>query len=163
MKPTVLLGVRVWLIPGVDDGARAGRGAGDALPDVVSPLAEAVGRPAGCGGDLAGATGDLTADQERNQDVGQPLKLSRSSDQVVLVAAVGVAGRVGVVLEDVDLAGNTLVTNPLLGVGDKSLDNALSSFVMGDQLSDVVTFGCRVLGVAAHVKIQPGAVGEKHI
>src|SRR5664279_4900777 len=34
---------------------------------------------------------------------------------------------------------------------------------VGHQLSNVVTFGCRVLGVTAHVEIQPGAVGEKHV
>src|ERR1035437_889599 len=125
MQPTVFLGVSVRLIPGVDDRARTRGSAGDALPDVVRPLADAVGRSTGCGGDLAGATDDLAADQERNQDVGQPLELPRSSDQVVLVAAVGVAGRVGVVLEDIDLAGYTLVGYPLLGICDEPLNDAL--------------------------------------
>jgi len=130
---------------------------------VVCPLADAVCRSTGCGSDLAGATDDLTADQERNQDVGQPLELPCPADEVVLVTAVGVARRVCVVLENVDIARNTLVSNPLLGVGDKSLDDALSGLVMSDQLSYVVTFGCGVLRVAAHVEIQPRAVGEKHV
>jgi hypothetical protein len=68
---------------------------------------------------LAGAAGDLAADQERDQDVGQLLEVSRPADEVVLVAAIGVARRVGVVLEDVDLARDALVGEPLLGVGTR--------------------------------------------
>src|SRR6185436_5313884 len=113
--------------------------------------------------DLAGAAGDLTADQERDQDVGKLLKLPGAADEVVLVTAIGVARRVGVVLEDVDLACDALVGDPLLGVGHKPLDDALAGLVVGDQLPDVVTFGRGVLGVASHVEIQPGAVGEEHV
>jgi len=79
------------------------------------------------------------------------------------VTAVGVARRVSVVLEDVDLARDAFVGNPLLGVGYQPLDDALSGLVVGDQRSDVVALGCGVLGVAAHVEIQPGAVGKKHV
>src|SRR5665811_835909 len=64
VQPAVLLSVSVRLIPGVDDGAGTGGRAGDTLPDVVSPLADAVCGSTGCGGDLARAAGDLAADQE---------------------------------------------------------------------------------------------------
>ena len=67
-------------------------------------------------GDLAGPDDDLAGDQERDQHVGQPAELAGAADQVVLVAAVGVAGGVGVVLEQVDVAGDALVVQPLLGV-----------------------------------------------
>src|SRR6185436_11585343 len=113
--------------------------------------------------DLAGAAGDLAADQERDQDVGKLLELPGAADEVVLVTAIGVARRVGVVLEDVDLAGDALVGYPLLGVGDKALDDALAGLVVGDQLPDVVALGSGVLGVAAHVEIEPGAVREKDV
>src|SRR5215467_1473258 len=48
---------------------------------------------------LARTADDLPGDQERDQDVGQPAELPVPADQIVLVAAVGVARGVGVVLE----------------------------------------------------------------
>ena len=75
----------------------------DALPDVLGALADtAVDRAARGLQHLAGAADDLAGHQERDQHVGQPGELAVPADQVVLVAAVGVAGRVGVVLEQVD-------------------------------------------------------------
>src|SRR5665647_2310061 len=53
VQPAVLLGVGVRLVPRVDDGPRTRGGAGDALPDVVRPLTQAVCRPACRGRDLA--------------------------------------------------------------------------------------------------------------
>ena len=41
---------------------------------------------------LAGADDDLAGHQERDEHVGQPAELAGPPDQVVLVAAVGVAG-----------------------------------------------------------------------
>ena len=73
-----------------------------ALPDVVGPLGEAEHRAARGLQHLARTDDQLTRDQERDQHVGEPAELALPADQVVLVAAVGVAGRVGVVLEQVD-------------------------------------------------------------
>src|SRR5699024_8276733 len=102
VQPTVQVGVRVRLVPGVDDrpgpgGRRAGR-----LPEVVGALAEAVHRTAGGDLHVPGAGEDLPGDEERDQHVGDPAEVPAAADQVVLVAAVGVAGRVQVVLEQVD-------------------------------------------------------------
>ncbi len=98
------LGVRVGLVAGVDDGAGAGGGAADALPDVLGALADGVRRTARGLRHLAGPDHDLAGDQERDEHVGEPVELAGAADQVVLVAAVGVAGGVGVVLEQVDVA-----------------------------------------------------------
>ena len=51
----------------------------------------------------------------------------------------------------------------LFGVDQQVLQDPLSGAVMGDQLGQVVAFGCRVLGVATHVEIQPRAISEEDI
>ena len=144
-------------------GRRPGGGAGDALPDVLGALGDAVRRAARGLGDLAGAHDDLPGHQERDQHVGQAAELAGPADQVVLVAAVGVAGRVGVVLEQVDLAGDALVVQPLLGVEEQPLEDPLPRLVVGDQLDDVVALRGGVLGVAADVEVEPGAVAQEDV
>ena len=79
------------------------------------------------------------------------------------MAAVGVAGGVGVVLEQVDVAGDALVVQPLLGVDQQPLEDPLPRLVVGDQLGDVVALGRGVLGVAADVEVEPGAVAEEDV
>ena len=115
-------------------GRRAGGGRGHALPDVLGPLADAVDRAARGLQHLAGAADDLPGDQERDQHVGQPAELAVPADQVVLVAAVGVAGGVGVVLEQVDVAGDALFAQPPLGVDEQALEDPLPRLVVGDQV-----------------------------
>ena len=112
---------------------------------------------------LARAADQLAGDQERQQHIGDPGELARPHDQVVLVAAVGVARRVGVVLEQVDVAADALVGQPLLGVDQQVLEHPLACAVVGDQLDEAVAFGGRVLGVAAHVEVQPRAVAQEDV
>jgi hypothetical protein len=106
---------------------------------------------------------DLPGDQERDEHVREPVELPGAADQVVLVAAVGVASRVGVVLEQVDLARDALVVESLLGILEQSLEDPLPRLVVGDQLDDVVALRCGVLRVAAHVEVEPGAVAEEDV
>src|SRR6185503_466867 len=103
---------------------------------------------------LAGADDDLAADQERDEDVGQPAELAVPADQVVLVAAVAVAGGVGVVLEQVDVAGDALLGEALFGVDQQALEDALAGLVVDDELGEVVALGGGVLGVAADVEVE---------
>jgi len=79
------------------------------------------------------------------------------------VAAVGVARRVGVVLEQVDIAADTLVGQPLLGIDEQVFEHSLAGAVVGDQLCQAVAFGGGVFGVAAHIEVQPGAVAEENV
>ena len=79
------------------------------------------------------------------------------------MAAVGVAGGVGVVLEQVDLAGDALVVQALLGVEQQPLEDPLPRLVVGDQLGDVVALGRGVLRVAADVEVEPGAVAQEDV
>src|SRR6266511_4082736 len=140
-----------------------GGGAGHALPDVLGALAHAVDRAARGLQHLAGAADDLPGDQERDQHVGQPGELAVPCHTVVLVAAVGVAGRVGVVLEQVDVAGDALLVQPALGVHQQALEDALARLVVHHQIDQVVALGRGVLRVGADVEVQPGAVAQEHV
>src|SRR5699024_10641077 len=126
-------------------------------------LAEAVLRAAGGEADVTGTGEDLPGDQERDEHIGHPGKVPAALDEVVLVAAVGVAGRVEVVLEQVDAPVDAVGGEPFLGVLEQALQDALTCLVLGDQLAQVVAFCGGVLGVGAHVQVQPGAIAEEHV
>ena len=118
VQAPVLLGIGVRLVPGVDDRTRSGGGAGDTLPDVLGALRQA--ERGGFRGlqHLAGTADQLSGDQERQQHVGDPGELSGPHDQIILVTAIGVAGRVRVVLEQVDISADALIGQPLFGVNE---------------------------------------------
>ena len=79
------------------------------------------------------------------------------------MAAVRVARRVGVVLEQVDVAADALLGEPLLGVDQQLLENPLARPVVVDQLDEVVALGGGVLGVRADVQVQAGTVAEEDV
>ena len=112
---------------------------------------------------LAGPGEDLPADQERDEDLGVAVEVVVALGQVVLVAAVGVAGRVGVVLEQVDVAADALFAQAGLGAGDQLGEDPLPRLVVGDQVGDLVALGRGVLGVAADVEVEAGAVLQEDV
>ena len=79
------------------------------------------------------------------------------------MAAVGVAGGVGVVLEEVDLAADALLAEPLLGAADEAFEVALPRLVVHDEVGDRVALRGGVLGVAADVEVEAGAVLEEDV
>ena len=91
-------------VSGVDDGAASSGRRRDALPDVFGPLAEAEHRSPGRLEDLARTRIDLATDQKRDEHLGVTVELVVALGQIVLVAPIGVANRVRVVLEEVYLA-----------------------------------------------------------
>ena len=113
--------------------------------------------------DLAGAADQLAGDEEGQEDVRDAGELPCPGDQVVLVAAVGVARGVGVVLEQVDVAADALVDQPPLGVDQEVFEDPLTGLVVGDELRQRVALRRRVLGVAAHVQVEPGTVAQEHV
>src|SRR5271165_1079659 len=163
VQPPEALGVGVRLVPGVDDRAGPGGGRGHALPDVLGALADAVHRAPRRLQHFARAADDLPGDQERDQDVGQPAELAVPADQVVLVAAVGVARGVGVVLEQVDVPGDALLAQPPVGVDEQPLQDPLPRLVVGHEVEHVVAFGRGVLRVAAHVEVEPRPVPQEDV
>src|SRR3546814_2777987 len=83
--------------------------------------------------------------------------------EVFLVAAVAVARRVGVVLEEVDDAADALLAEPCLGRLEQLLEDPLPRLVVGDEVEDRVALGCGVLGMGADVEVEPGAVGQEQV
>ena len=112
---------------------------------------------------LAGPGEDLPGDEEGDQGLGESLERDVAADQVVLVAAVRVTGRVGVVLEEQDVAGDPVFAQPLLGLVQEVLDDALAGLVVDDQLGDVVALRGRVLRVEPGVQIEAGAIFEEDV
>jgi hypothetical protein len=106
---------------------------------------------------------DLPRHEEWDQDIGDLLELAVAGHQIVLVASVGVPGGIGVVLEQVDVAGDAFLVESPLGRTQETFEDPLPRLVVGDQLLQVIALGRRVLGVAAHIQIQPRAVLEEDI
>ena len=113
--------------------------------------------------DLAGAADQLAAHQERQQCGADAAHLGGPVEQVVLVAPVGVADRVGVVLEQVDLGIDRLLGQRLLGLLPEFVDDPLPRPVVGHELPQPVAFGGRVLGVRAHIEVEAGAVVQEDV
>ena len=115
MKPSEALSIGVRFVASVDDRPTARCGGGDSLPDVLGTLAKAECRPAGRLEHLAGAGVDLPAYEERDKHLDEMGKVVPAAREVVLVAPIGVARRVGVVLEQVDDPADALVAKAALG------------------------------------------------
>jgi hypothetical protein len=135
----------------------------DALPDVLGALRQAVQGAARGLQHLPGAADQLPGHQERDQDVGEATELAVARHQVVLVAAVGVARRVGVVLEQEDVAGDALVVQAPLGVDEQALQDALAGAVVPHEVGHGVALGGGVLGVRTDVQVQSRSIAEEHV
>ena len=92
MQATKPFGVRMGLIAGVDDGTAAGGCRGDALPDVLGSLGNAVDGATRCLQEFPGPREDLTGNQEGDQRLDDYREVTMPSDQVVLMASVRIAG-----------------------------------------------------------------------
>jgi hypothetical protein len=79
------------------------------------------------------------------------------------VAAVRVARGVGVVLEEQDVTRDAVLAEPLLGLVQQILHDALARLVMDHQIGDVVTLGSGVLGMEAGVEVQPRPVLQEDV
>src|SRR6202048_787380 len=151
------------LVPGVDDGTAPGRRRRHALPDVLGPLADAVHGPARRLQDLARAGVDLTGHEERDEHLGVVPEVVPPAGQVVLVAPVGVAGRVGVVLKQEDDAPYAFPSHAGPGRYHQVFEDALPRLVVHHQVLDGVAFRGGVFGMAAHIQVQPGTVLEEDV
>jgi hypothetical protein len=110
----------------------------------------------------ARAADKLPGDQERDQDAGQPAELAAPGDQVILLAAVRTAWRVGAGLEHRDLASVAFFAQPLASVREQPFQDPLARLVMHDQFRRTAALRRRVLGAAGRLQVQPAAVPEQH-
>src|SRR5262249_4279543 len=163
MQTPISFGVGVRLVPCVDDRPRGGRGAGDFLADVLCALGQAIVEAPRRLQHFAGAREDLPGDEEWDERFSQALERHVARDQVVLVAAVGIAGRVGVVLEEQDVAGDPVFAQSLLRLVQEVLDDTLARLVVNDQLGYIVALGGRVLRVEPRVEVEPRSVLQEDI
>ena len=136
VQPAEALGVGVRLVPRVDDGPRPRGGRGDALPDVLGALGDAVLRasraraaPSRRRSRSVGSrrTGSARRPSGRTRPGGPPgsSRGSRRSSR-----------RVRVVLEQVDVAGDALLVQAHLGRGQQRLEDPLARLVVRDQVHD---------------------------
>jgi hypothetical protein len=79
------------------------------------------------------------------------------------VAAVGVSRRIGVVLEQIDVARDSLLVQAAFRVDEQSLQNPLTGLVVRDQLGHVVAFRGGVFRMRTHVEVEAGAVAQEDI
>jgi len=115
MESEIAFRISVGLIAGVDDRPAPCSGRRHALPDMFGALGHRIDGAPGSLQQLAGPCPDLAADEERDQSVDHPLEVGLSTDQIILMAAVGIAGRVGVVLKEVHVAPDALFSEPFFG------------------------------------------------
>ena len=77
---------------------------------------------------------NLPADQEWDEDVQHILEIHLTADQIVLVAAIGVARRVGVVFVEEDVSFDAFLMESDLGGALQIFDDAFPGLVVGDQI-----------------------------
>ena len=70
------------------------------------------------------------------------------------MATVGVARKIGVVLEQIDLSPDPLLLQPFLCLNHQLLENALSRFVLPHEISNAVAFGGGVLRMRTDIEVQ---------
>lgn len=163
VEAAVPLRVGVRFVPGVDDRPGAGGRGADALPDVLGTLADAVDGSARRLEHLARAADELPGDEEGDEDVREPGEFSVPGHEIVLVASVGVSRRVGVVLEEIDVARDSLLVQAAFGVDEQAFENALARLVVRDQFGQVVAFRGCIFRMRSHVEVEAGAVPQKDI
>ena len=79
------------------------------------------------------------------------------------MAAVGVVGRVRVVLEEEDVSVDSLLPEPLLGADCELFEDPFASLVMGDDVGDRVALRRGVLGVGPDVQVEARPVHQEHV
>ncbi len=87
------------------------------------------------------------------------MEVHASLHQVVLVAAVRVPDRVGVVLEDIELAVDAVLPEFLLGGQEQLFHDPLAGLLVTDHVAGIGALGRGVFGVGA-IHVQTAAVTE---
>jgi hypothetical protein len=163
VQAPIFLGIGMRLGPRVDDASR-GRGGGRRF--FMNMLRALRNKILGLPRDLqnfSGAGINLPGDEEGNQLLRHLPKIDVPAHEVVLMTTVRIAERVGVVLENVDFAGQPLFAQSFLCGGQTSLEQAFACLVVHDKVEDVVAFRGRIFGMAAGILIKTRPVHEKGV
>ena len=90
-------------------------------------------------------------------------KIHIPAHQIIFMAAVGIAQRIRIVLENINLSRKPFLTQPLLRRRQAGLQQPLARLVVDHEVRNVVALGRGVFGMAAGVLIEPRAVDEKGV
>ena len=131
--------------------------------NVLCPLGQAELGLAGQLQYLARASEYLPGDKERDQLFGDFPKVHVPAHQKILVTAVGVAERIGVVLEDIDLTGEAFFAQAFLGGRQARFEQALTRLVVDHQIFDVVTLRGGIFGMTPGVLVEPSTVHQEGV
>ena len=113
--------------------------------------------------DLSRSAIDLPRDEERNELLRHFPKIDVAAHQEIFMAAVGIAERVRIVLENVDFPGQTFFPQPFFSRRQTGFKKPLTGFIMDDEIKNVVALGGGILRMAAGVLIKPSAVHQKGV
>ena len=125
MQSAIQVSVRVGLVAGVDDGPGPRRCAGYPFPDVVCALAYAVPSTSRGVENLPRARNDLTRNKERDEPLREGEKVGGTIDEEVLVTSVGLARRVCIVIEQIEVASNALFAEHHLRIHREGFQRSL--------------------------------------
>ncbi len=163
VQPTEALAVGVRLVTRVDHRPAGHRGAGHLARDVLGALADAVAGAARFPADPARPGEDLPGGQKGNQPLHEPGKGRGARHEVVLVAAVGVPGRVRVVLERVHPPREAVLRQAGLGPPRERPDESLAGPVVRHQLEEVVALRRGVLRVKPGVHVESSSILQEGV
>src|SRR5690348_17218354 len=117
--------------------------------NVLGALGDEELRPARDLEDLPSARIDLSGDEKGDQLLRHLPKIDIPPHEIILMAYIGIAKRIGIVLKDIDLSRETFFPEALLRSWEARLQQPLSCLVVNHQIQDTVALGCRVFGMAA--------------
>src|ERR1051326_8517037 len=114
--------------------------------NVLGALGDEELRPARALEDLARDRIDLSGDEKGDQLLRHLPKIDVPPHEIILMASIGVAKRIGIVLKDIDLSRETFFPEALLRGWEARLQQALSCLVVNHQIQDTVALGRREIG-----------------
>ena len=152
--------IGVGLVAGIDDRAPVHRVDGDEHAEEIRALrnleeARLAGSPLPFPAHLAGARIYLARDEERDHARDDAIPRHIAAHEIIVVATVGVADEVGIVLVEADLTAG--VRELLVPAPGALFQDALAGLVLGDQLAEGGALRRRVLRVGVIV-VEAGAV-----
>src|SRR5262249_52948528 len=106
---------------------------------------------------------DLPRDKERNELLRDLPKIDVAAHEEVFMAPVGITERVRVVLENVDLPGQTFFPQSFFRSRQAGFEQSLTGLIMNDEIENVVTFRGGILRMTACILIKPCAVHQESI
>jgi hypothetical protein len=130
---------------------------------VLCPLRDEVLRLAGYFQYLSRSAIDLPRDEEGNELLCDFPKIDVAAHEEVFMASVGIAERVCIVLENVDFPGQTFFPQSFFSSWQAGFEKSLTSFVVDDEIENVVTLGGGIFRMAAGVLIKPSPVHQESV